>query len=321
MNRISDQDDQQRGASVVIIWGRQYSHRAISSTATTFAGFMLTFVLFGAFVDSMINHQNRHQYRCSTKINEFTKQICSGPGHQNSCPSNQSCLIDPCGFKMAGGLDISVAGAKNGTANPINGETALMIFWSLVPYFLAVCLVAVGLLFWSDGAFSPLVLLILETVINEVVLKPIARMDRPQGSCLYGMSYGMPSGHACTSIGLLTYLLLEMHWDRPDLTPATKIAATTALVLFLAPVPYSRIHLQDHTPAQAAAGAVVGAAIAAGWFLLMLLWARPRLDRACAAGWGARLRIRHTYRGPWQSARDLFAPPPPASAPLLDSAV
>ena len=221
---------------------------------------------------------------------------------------------------MAAGLDISIAGAVNGTATAVNSGTALMIFWSLIPYFLAVMLATTSLLFWSDGAFSPLILLGITTVFNEGALKSIIRMDRPQGSCLYGLSYGMPSGHACTSISALSYLLLELHWDRPEISSPTKLAATAALVLFLAPVPFSRVYLQDHTPAQAGAGAAVGAALAAAWFVFMLRWARPRLQQACAAGWAARLRIRHRYRAAWQSPRELLAPPP-LSAPLLATAV
>ncbi len=120
----------------------------------------------------------------------------------------------------------------------------------MVPYFLAVFLAAAVLLFWSDGAISPILLLLVLTIVNEGILKSSIKMERPDGSCLYGKSYGMPSGHAVTSIGMLAYLLFEIHWDRPELRPAHKALASLALLALLLPVPFSRVYLHDHYPSQ-----------------------------------------------------------------------
>ncbi len=125
-----------------------------------------------------------------------------------------------------------------------------MIFWSMVPYLLAVFLATAVLLFWSDGAFSPILLLLVQTIVNEGILKNAIKMDRPDGSCLYGKSFGMPSGHAVTSIGMLAYLLFETHWDRPELRPEHKAVASLALLALLLPVPFSRVYLHDHYPIQ-----------------------------------------------------------------------
>lgn len=53
--------------------------------------------------------------------------------------------------------------------------------------------------------------------MNEGIIKNLVEQPRPTGSCLYFMSFGMPSGHAATSIGLLTYLLLEKFVYHPNL--------------------------------------------------------------------------------------------------------
>ena len=127
-----------------------------------------------------------------------------------------------------------------------------MIFWSMVPYFLAVLLATAVLLFWSDGALSPILLLLAQTIVNEGIFKNAIKMERPDGSCLYGKSYGMPSGHAVTSIGMLAYLLFETHWDRPELRPEHKALASLALLFLLLPVPFSRVYLYDHYPSQVA---------------------------------------------------------------------
>ena len=94
---------------------------------------------------------------------------------------------------MAAAIDISVAGSVNLVSTRVDVLAALMMFWSLVPYLLAVFLATAALLFFSDGSFSPILLLATQTIVNEGVLKNSIGMDRPEGSCLYGQSFGMPS--------------------------------------------------------------------------------------------------------------------------------
>ena len=71
-----------------------------------------------------------------------------------------------------------------------------------------------------------------------------------------------------------------------------------ALLLALGPVPYSRVHLHDHTPAQVAAGAAEGFCVASLYFLCAYHYMRPRLDDWLRS---VPLRLRNTYRTdqPW----------------------
>ena len=75
-------------------------------------------------------------------------------------------------------------------------------------------------LFLALGDLVPLTrLVVLGTisVLNDLAIKKFIQQERPVGSCLYFKSYGMPSGHAATSIGLLTHLLLELFVYHPHL--------------------------------------------------------------------------------------------------------
>ena len=207
--------------------------------------------MLAVMLNAIINNNKYQQYRCFNNITgTFTRSLCSGATDTSTCSLAERCLIDPCGFKMASAIDISVAGHVDRTSTTVNSLTGLMLFWSLIPYLLAVFLATTTLLFFSDGSISPILLLLIQTIVNEGILKNSIQMDRPDGSCLYGLSYGMPSGHACTSIGMLAYLLFETHWNRPEIPTSSKLIITLMLLALLLPVPFSRVYLHDHYPSQ-----------------------------------------------------------------------
>lgn len=75
-------------------------------------------------------------------------------------------------------------------------------------------------LFLASGDLTPFTrffVLGVISAVNEGLFKHWIKQRRPVGSCLYFLSFGMPSGHAATSIGLLTYLLLELLVYHPNL--------------------------------------------------------------------------------------------------------
>ena len=238
---------------------------------------------------------------------------CGGLDDSTSCASGTKCVRSSCGFKLGGWvkIDVSVSGASDplGPPTPTDALSIAMVFYSIVPYLLGVFLAA-ALVFAGDTAtLSCLALFGLTTLVNEAVFKKLVQQRRPPGSCLYFHGFGMPSGHAAGSIGQLTYLLLETWVDRPDTPIARKLGASFAVLALLAPVPYSRVHLNDHFPVQVIAGATEGAAIALLWFGFVYLVARPRLDSWVDSRTGPCrcLRLRNTYRSGQQWAPDWWS--------------
>jgi membrane-associated phospholipid phosphatase len=166
-------------------------------------------------------------YICDTNIASELIQ-CQGLDDETSCAdlvdvdgNVATCIQSSCGYKLFDMLDVSVAGSSD----PFSSESAndptsflsiMSIFYSLVPYLVGFIY---GVTFLITGSLIPLTrLLVLGVlaVMNDEVLKNVVVQRRPIGSCLYFKSFGMPSGHAATSIGLLTYLLLELFVFHPN---------------------------------------------------------------------------------------------------------
>ena len=87
----------------------------------------------------------------------------------------------------------------------------------VVPYWMGFLYLVLFLALGDLVPLTRLVVLGMIAVLNDLVIKKFIKQKRPIGSCLYFKSYGMPSGHAATSIGLLTYLLLELFVYHPNL--------------------------------------------------------------------------------------------------------
>jgi len=167
-------------------------------------------------------------YICDTNNSEELTQ-CQGLDDEISCANLvdadgnvATCIQSSCGYKLFDMLDVSVAGSSDpysseSANDPTSFLSVMSIFYGLVPYLAGFIF---GVSFLLTGSIVPLTrLLVLGVlaVINDEVLKKIVVQRRPMGSCLYFKSFGMPSGHAATSIGLLTYLLLELFVLHPNL--------------------------------------------------------------------------------------------------------
>jgi membrane-associated phospholipid phosphatase len=230
---------------------------------------------------------------------------CGGPSDAESCAGiGAACVRSSCGHQLAKGLDVSVSGAADpwGPATPTNAFAVLMIAYGLVPYALAVVLVGWLLHAAHTTSLACVGLIVVITALNEGLIKHLFEQHRPMGSCLYFRSFGMPSGHATGSIGMLVYCLLETWVDRPDTPTGRKAAASVALLLSLGPVPYSRVYLHDHYPGQVLAGAVEGAVYAVLWFGFMYTSGGARLGRWVESGAGKGV-LRNTYRRAGQTTR------------------
>mmetsp|Transcript_86015 Transcript_86015/g.162044 ORF Transcript_86015/g.162044 Transcript_86015/m.162044 type:complete len:225 (+) Transcript_86015:172-846(+) len=127
-------------------------------------------------------------------------------------------------------------------------------FYSAMPFF-AVILVLVALVV-HRGLWELVLFMYCPFILeaSNIGLKRIFKQPRPPASCL--VSCGMPSGHSMESIGLGTYLVLELY----RLKPAYWKWKIAALVALLAPVPWSRVELGDHSMQQVLAGSGFGIA-------------------------------------------------------------
>lgn len=161
-------------------------------------------------------------------------------------------------------------------------------FYSAMPFF---ALISVVLALIAFRGLWELVLLVYFPFILEasnVLLKGMFAEPRPPASCL--ISCGMPSGHSQASIGLGTYLVLELC----RLKPAYWKWKIAAVVVLLTPVPWSRVQLGDHSLKQVLAGSGFGIAfgLTYHYVLLRLLGGNRHADIASS------LRLYDDYGAP-----------------------
>mmetsp|Transcript_7588 Transcript_7588/g.16531 ORF Transcript_7588/g.16531 Transcript_7588/m.16531 type:complete len:385 (-) Transcript_7588:335-1489(-) len=132
------------------------------------------------------------------------------------------CIESSCGFQLFPHVDVSIAGSSDpydvdAATYATSFESVMSIAYSIVPYLMGFIYLV---LFLASGNLVPatrLVVLGVIALVNEALFKSLIKQDRPIGSCLYFGSHGMPSGHSASSIGLLTYLLLELFVYHPNL--------------------------------------------------------------------------------------------------------
>ena len=130
----------------------------------------------------------------------------------------------------------------------------MAMFFSLVPLFIVVCLCIFAAytrqfrqsVVWTAFFF-------MHFPITEL-LKIIIRQRRPEGSC--NLNFGMPSGHSFAALSVLVFALFRFRFSPVLLGLA---------ILMLAPVPWARVQLRDHSVAQAAVGGVLGATWGLVW--------------------------------------------------------
>jgi dolichyldiphosphatase len=107
------------------------------------------------------------------------------------------------------------------------------------------------------------------------ILKVIIKQSRPIGTC--NKSPGMPSGHSFVSISvfvLITFVILEKLIYIPHTTKKSRRTFFLSIFLFLAgilliPVPWSRVHLKDHSVEQVVIGGILGAIWGGIWYKLL----------------------------------------------------
>jgi membrane-associated phospholipid phosphatase len=107
--------------------------------------------------------------------------------------------------------------------------------------------------------------LVLVSLVSVEITKYFVHQPRPDGPC-QDQSYGMPSNHATLAVGSSFLVILDVSTSAFN---NTNHYASLMLTLFLlAPVPYSRVLLNDHYPAQVLVGCGIGLFLGGLWFLV-----------------------------------------------------
>ena len=273
-----------------------------------FNGTVLRLSLFTLLIAAVITYVTREVldnkdigvFLCDT---DTVMRECYGLDDYDTCVDlgggGIMCVRSACGHQIAQGVDVSVSGAADPLmeeGNPTDVIAILMIVWSMIPYALLIVLLGCFLVSGDTTTLSVILLFGVIAVVNEGMLKSVIGTHRPDGSCLYFKSVGMPSGPAAISTGVMWDLLLEIWIDRPESSLGQKSFLSTVLVAFLGSVPYSGIYLHDYFLIQVGVGSVAGLFIATLWFLFMYVFARTRLDGWVSAFCCKVLHLRNTYR-------------------------
>jgi hypothetical protein len=129
---------------------------------------------------------------------------CSGFDDTTTCidytdadGSESKCIQSSCGYKLFDHIDISVAGSsdprdESAATLPNVFVSVMAIAYSLMPYAVAFVYLV---LFLGTGSLVPLCRFVVFgaiAVLNEAIFKRIVKEYRPEGSCLYFQTYGMP---------------------------------------------------------------------------------------------------------------------------------
>lgn len=164
------------------------------------------------------------------------------------------------------------------------------LVWSFLPYVVA--LAGAGFMFYRQTMWPMQIMMMTGLIVclNEAVVKQIVSQSRPDGSCLH--SNGMPSSHSELAAGTWVYFILELVlkeqilteprrrcWSQPATRTKWKAIWLSIITLICVPIPFSRVSLEDHSWSQIGVGALIGSAIAVGWFFMMNKWAYNHLDR------------------------------------------
>ncbi len=195
------------------------------------------------------------------------------------------------GFALRG-LDITIP-------SDVDLVDCLAVLWSMIPWATALCLV-VSLLFFvrhSLRSFLAAAYLSIVMIVNEGLLKRTISQPRPLGTCL--ATPGMPSSHAAVAVGLCVYMTLELRLHRLDWSHAKRARWSLASWLIFLPVPFSRVHLKDHSEVQVLVGGFVGAVVAILWVFQCRRWARRHyFEKWTSSFLGKKLKLRNDYGYP-----------------------
>merc|ERR1712136_693604 len=112
---------------------------------------------------------------------------------------------------------------------------------------------------------------IVTTLVNEF-LKRLIDQPRPQRSAnrmLDGRPMpGMPSGHVLNSTTLMTWAMLEILFDGPDVAAA--LGGSVLIIFLQCPVPWARWHNGDHTAAQCIVSIFLGMIVGTVAFVIRM---------------------------------------------------
>ena len=108
-----------------------------------------------------------------------------------------SCIKSSCGYRLFPHIDISIAGSSDpydstAATTTTSFLSVMSVIYSIVPYLMGFVYLV---LFLASGDLVPLTRLVVFGVIsmmNEVIFKQLIQQKRPEGSCLYFTSFGMP---------------------------------------------------------------------------------------------------------------------------------
>mmetsp|Transcript_5431 Transcript_5431/g.13595 ORF Transcript_5431/g.13595 Transcript_5431/m.13595 type:complete len:396 (-) Transcript_5431:149-1336(-) len=148
---------------------------------------------------------------------------CAGLDDITTCgAAGAQCVRSSCGRPLFPHIGVSFAGSSDpfdadSATSTESFVTSLSLLYSLVPYILLIYFSIYLLAFGNVVPLTRLGLMGFISLVNDALLKNLVKQPRPTGSCLYFHSYGMPSGHAATSIGLVTFMLLELLLYHPNL--------------------------------------------------------------------------------------------------------
>jgi membrane-associated phospholipid phosphatase len=152
---------------------------------------------------------------------------------------------------------------------PVTPGSMAAIAWSLFPYAVPIFSVLSFIRHAAEaahrgesiaGGYSGFLLYyiclaLFGVLLNEKVLKRIVQEPRPAASACKG--YGMPSGHSTNCFTWMVWTLVEI-LSHPSPSAWFTIFLLCLTVFVLAPVPYARVYLQDHTREQVMVGMAVG---------------------------------------------------------------
>jgi membrane-associated phospholipid phosphatase len=183
----------------------------------------------------------------------------------------------------SGCLGYAIPGLEVTVPATLDWLTVVAVGYSLVPWIGSVGLLTATAITKRYSLILCTTLLTFMITMNESLMKRALREPRPLGSCLG--SYGMPSSHSLLSIGLWTYLALELTWGDVSMNgfrPRSlrqRSALLGAAAALLVPVPFARVMVGDHTTSQVVAGVSLGVLMALLFFATHLSVQRRRRRR------------------------------------------
>lgn len=146
----------------------------------------------------------------------------------------------------------------------LTAASVAALAYSFLPFVIFIGFLTTFVVYEAAVALYAMVLTAFLSVVCEFYLKRVFKEPRPQESAV--KSYGMPSSHCVTAYALMTWIVLDVAFSAEALT--TKLIWVFVTILALAPIPWARCQLKDHTPKQCVMGCSGGTIAGSLAFLL-----------------------------------------------------